>query len=54
MALPETDFASIIVPKGEEILYNNLLYVDLSNMKQAWWDMVNTTEGPRGRAAKDS
>ena len=54
MALPETDYASIIVPKGEEILYNNLLYVDLSNMKQAWWDTVNTTEGPRGRAAKDS
>ena len=53
MALPTTtyDTATVLNPSGA--LTDFTLMVDLSRMTAAWWSAVNTTQGRRGRAAKD-
>lgn len=53
MTLPAStyDVATATVPAGNVTDFS--LLVDLSRMSAAWWSAVDTTEGRKGRAAKD-
>ena len=53
MALPTTTYDTATVPNPSSALTDFTLMVDLSRMSAAWWAAVNTTQGRRGRAAKD-
>ena len=54
MALPTTtyDTQSCIAPNGT--LTDFSLLIDLSRMTTEWWSAVDTSDGTKGRAAKDS
>jgi len=53
MALPTTTYDTATVLNPSSALTNFTLMVDLSRMSAAWWAAVDTTQGRRGRAAKD-
>jgi len=54
MALPRTtyDTQSCVAPSAA--LTDFSLLIDLSRMTSAWWSKVNTSDGTKGRAAKDA
>jgi len=53
MELPTTTYDTATVLNPSSALTNFTLMVDLSRMTAAWWAAVDTTQGRRGRAAKD-
>jgi hypothetical protein len=53
MALPTTTYDTANVANPDTDLTDFSLLVDLSRMSAAWWSAVNTSDGARGRAAKD-
>lgn len=55
MALPSVDYSvAKVIPSVNGPVFNPFLTVDLSKQPQTWWDDANTTDGTKGRAAKDS
>lgn len=53
MALPETVYAYATATNPSATLTDFSLAVDLSLMPAAWWTLVDTVDGTKGRAAKD-
>lgn len=53
MSLPTTNYATATLVNPTAALTDFTLMVDLSRMPAAWWASVNTTDGTRGRVAKD-
>ena len=54
MALPATTYDTATLVNPGSSLTDFTLIVDLSRMSAAWWAAVNTSDGTKGRAAKDS
>lgn len=54
MALPATTYDTATLVNPSSSLTDFALVVDLSRMSAAWWAAVDTTDGTKGRAAKDS
>ena len=54
MALPATTYDTATLVNPGSSLTDFTLIVDLSRMSAAWWSAVDTTDGTKGRAAKDS
>jgi hypothetical protein len=53
MALPSTGYATATLDNPSSALTDFTLLVDLSNMPADWWSAVDTSDGTKGRAAKD-
>lgn len=54
MALPSTGYATATVNTPSSALSDFTLAVDLSTMPASWWSAVDTSDGTKGRAAKDA
>ena len=54
MALPATTYDTATLVNPGSSLTDFTLIVDLSRMSAAWWTAVDTSDGTKGRAAKDS
>ena len=54
MALPATTYDTATLVNPGSSLTDFTLIVDLSRMSAAWWAAVDTSDGTKGRAAKDS
>ncbi len=54
MALPASDYDTATLTNPDSSLTDFSLIVDLSRMSAAWWSAVDTSDGTKGRAAKDS
>jgi hypothetical protein len=54
MALPSTTYDTATLVNPGSSLTDFTLIVDLSRMSAAWWAAVDTSDGTKGRAAKDS
>ena len=54
MALPSSTYDTATLVNPTSSLTDFTLIVDLSRMSAAWWASVDTTDGTKGRAAKDS
>ena len=54
MALPATTYDTATLVNPDSNLTDFTLIVDLSRMSAAWWSAVDTSDGTKGRAAKDS
>lgn len=54
MALPSSTYDTATLVNPGSSLTDFTLIVDLSRMSAAWWSAVDTTDGTKGRAAKDS
>lgn len=54
MALPSTTYDTATLVNPGSSLTDFTLIVDLSRMSAAWWSAVDTSDGTKGRAAKDS
>jgi len=54
MALPATTYDTAIATNPTSALTDFSLLIDLSRMTTAWWAVVDTSDGTKGRAAKDS
>ena len=54
MALPSSTYDTATLVNPTSSLTDFTLIVDLSRMSAAWWSAVDTTDGTKGRAAKDS
>ena len=54
MALPSTTYDTAALVNPTISLTDFTLIVDLSRMSAAWWAAVDTSDGTKGRAAKDS
>ncbi len=53
MAIPSTAYDIATITNPSSALTDFTLIVDLSRMSTAWWTAVNTSDGTRGRAAKN-
>jgi len=53
MAIPATGYDSATITNPSSALTDFTLIVDLSRMSASWWSGVNTSDGTRGRAAKN-
>lgn len=53
MALPSTGYTTATVDNPSSALSDFTLMVDLSDMPSNWWSAVDTSDGTKGRAAKD-
>lgn len=53
MPLPTTGYATATVSNPSSALTDFTLLVDLSTMPASWWSAVDTSDGTKGRAAKD-
>jgi len=53
MALPSTTYDTATLVNPTSSLTDFTLIVDLSRMSAAWWAAVDTSDGTKGRAAKD-
>ena len=54
MALPSSTYDTATLVNPDSNLTDFTLIVDLSRMSAAWWTAVDTSDGTKGRAAKDS
>jgi hypothetical protein len=54
MALPSSTYDTATLVNPGSSLTDFTLIVDLSRMSAAWWAAVDTSDGTKGRAAKDS
>lgn len=54
MALPASTYDTATLTNPSSSLTDFTLIIDLSRMSAAWWSAVDTTDGTKGRAAKDS
>jgi hypothetical protein len=54
MVLPSTGYATAVADAPSSDLGDFSLMVDLSDMPSEWWSAVDTSDGTKGRAAKDS
>ena len=54
MALPSSTYDTATLVNPTSSLTDFTLIVDLSRMSAAWWAAVDTSDGTKGRAAKDS
>jgi hypothetical protein len=54
MTLPATTYDTATLVNPTLSLTDFTLIVDLSRMSAAWWSAVDTSDGTKGRAAKDS
>ena len=54
MSLPSSTYDTATLVNPGSSLTDFTLIVDLSRMSAAWWAAVDTTDGTKGRAAKDS
>ena len=54
MALPSSTYDTATLVNPGSSLTDFTLIVDLSRMSAAWWTAVDTSDGTKGRAAKDS
>ena len=54
MALPSSTYDTATLVNPSSSLTDFTLIVDLSRMSAAWWSAVDTSDGTKGRAAKDS
>jgi hypothetical protein len=53
MALPATTYDTATASNPSSALTDFTLMVDLSRMSSAWWSAVDTSDGTKGRAAKN-
>lgn len=53
MALPTTGYDTATVTNPSSALTDFSLLIDLSRMSSSWWAAVNTSDGTKGRAAKN-
>lgn len=53
MSLPATVYDTATITNPSATLTDFPILVDLSNMSAEWWAAVDTTDGTKGRAAKD-
>lgn len=54
MSLPSSTYDTATLVNPGSSLTDFTLIVDLSRMSAAWWSAVDTSDGTKGRAAKDS
>jgi len=52
-ALPSSGYATASVPAPDGDLTDFTIVLDLSDMPNDWWTAVDTSDGAKGRAAKD-
>ena len=53
MAIPSGDYGYATIQNPNSALTNYALLIDLSRQNSLWWSEVNTSDGTRGRAAKN-
>lgn len=53
MPLPATGYATATLTNPSSALTDFTLLIDLSRMPASWWSEVDTSDGTKGRAAKD-
>lgn len=51
--IPASSYASATISNPSSNLTNFTLMIDLSRMPVTWWNTVNTSDGTKGRTAKD-